>query len=280
MRRGSRCSCATWLAECKAIPSRARRSRWRSGISTDAPSAFRCIASWEAACGTVCRSRGRSRSPIPTRRSTRRGQRSRAAIASSRSRRRRGRWRRTSQRIRRLREALGPAISLRVDANQGWDRPTALKAIRALEPFDLDFVEQPVPRWDLDGMAEIGRRVDVPIMADESCFSPQDALAIARLGGVSILGAQADEVRRRDRQHGHRADRRSGRHELLRGLHDRDVAGHRRLPARRGVGGAGRVGMRAVRPAPAQGRRRPRARALRGRSHRRPRWPRARGRGR
>ena len=91
-------------------------------------------------------------------------------------------------RIRRLREALGPDISLRVDANQGWDRATALKAIRALEPFHVDFVEQPVARWDLDGMAEIGRRVDVPIMADESCFSPQDALAIARLGGVSILG--------------------------------------------------------------------------------------------
>ena len=90
--------------------------------------------------------------------------------------------------MRRLREALGPEIALRVDANQGWDRPTALRAIRALEPFGLDFVEQPVPRWDLEGMAEIGRRVDVPIMADESCCSPHDALALARLGGVSILG--------------------------------------------------------------------------------------------
>jgi len=92
------------------------------------------------------------------------------------------------ERIRRLREALGPQISLRVDANQGWDRATALKAIRALAPYEVDFVEQPVPRWDLEGMAEIGRRVDVPIMADESCFTPQDAFAIARLGGVSILG--------------------------------------------------------------------------------------------
>ena len=91
-------------------------------------------------------------------------------------------------RVRRLREALGPAVSLRVDANQGWDRPTALRAIRALEPYGVDFVEQPVPRWDFEGMAEIGRRVEVPIMADESCFSPQDAFAIARLGGVSILG--------------------------------------------------------------------------------------------
>jgi muconate cycloisomerase len=92
------------------------------------------------------------------------------------------------ERVRRLREALGPDISRRVDANQGWDRPTALKAIRAIEPYGIDFVEQPVPRWDFEGMAEIARRVTVPIMADESCFSPQDALAIARLGGVSILG--------------------------------------------------------------------------------------------
>ena len=92
------------------------------------------------------------------------------------------------ERVRCIREAVGPSVSLRVDANQGWDRPTALKAIRALEPYALDFVEQPVARWDLEGMAQVARSVAVPVMADESCFTPQDALAIARLGGVSILG--------------------------------------------------------------------------------------------
>lgn len=91
-------------------------------------------------------------------------------------------------RVRRIREAVGPEVKLRIDANQGWDRATALKAIRAMEPHDLDFVEQPVPRWDFEGLAEIGRQVSVPIMADESCFTPQDAIALARLGGVSILG--------------------------------------------------------------------------------------------
>ena len=91
-------------------------------------------------------------------------------------------------RVRRIREAVGPDIALRIDANQGWDRATALSAIRAMEPYGLDFVEPPVPRWDLEGLAHIGRSVAVPIMADESCFSPQDALALARLGGVSILG--------------------------------------------------------------------------------------------
>ncbi|MCI0548112.1 MAG: muconate/chloromuconate family cycloisomerase [Candidatus Rokubacteria bacterium] len=92
------------------------------------------------------------------------------------------------RRVERLRDALGPEVSLRVDANQGWDRPTALRAVRALEPFGLDFVEQPVARWDMEGLAWLGRRVGVPIMADESCFSPHDALRLARLGGVSILG--------------------------------------------------------------------------------------------
>ncbi|HXJ84008.1 MAG TPA: muconate/chloromuconate family cycloisomerase [Candidatus Methylomirabilis sp.] len=92
------------------------------------------------------------------------------------------------ERIRRIRDAVGPDVALRVDANQGWDRATALRAIRQMEPFSLDFVEQPVPRWDLEGLAHVAKSVTVPVMADESCFSPQDALAIARLGGVSILG--------------------------------------------------------------------------------------------
>ena len=91
------------------------------------------------------------------------------------------------ERVRRIRETVGAGVALRVDANQGWDRPTALAAVRALEPYGLDFIEQPLPRWDLDGMAELARRSPTPIMADESCGSEHDALAIARLGGVSIL---------------------------------------------------------------------------------------------
>ncbi len=91
------------------------------------------------------------------------------------------------ERVGRLREAVGPAISLRVDANQGWDRPTALQAVRLLEPYAIDFVEQPVPRWDLEGLAFIAERAPMPIMADESCCTDHDALALARRGAVSIL---------------------------------------------------------------------------------------------
>src|SRR5207237_2161468 len=91
------------------------------------------------------------------------------------------------ERVRRIRETVGPGVALRVDADQGRDVPTALAAVRAPEPSGLAFIEQPLPRWDLDGMAELARRSPTPIMADESCGSEHDALAIARLGGVSIL---------------------------------------------------------------------------------------------
>ena len=91
------------------------------------------------------------------------------------------------ERVRHIREAVGDAVALRVDANQGWDRPTALAAVRALEPCRLDFVEQPVPRWDLDGLDDIARQSRIPIMADESCASEHDAFVIARRGGVAIL---------------------------------------------------------------------------------------------
>src|SRR5438128_6360072 len=87
------------------------------------------------------------------------------------------------ERVRRLREAVGPDVSLRVDANQGWDRATALQAIRALEPYGLDFVEQPVARWDREGLAEIARAVKVPIMADEACLSTDYALATECIWG-------------------------------------------------------------------------------------------------
>ncbi len=89
----------------------------------------------------------------------RRARRSRAGTASSRSRRRRIRSPRTSRACGPSARPSAPTVRLRVDANQGWDRPTALRAIRAMEPYDLDFVEQPVPRWDLDGLAEIARSV-------------------------------------------------------------------------------------------------------------------------
>jgi muconate/chloromuconate cycloisomerase len=72
------------------------------------------------------------------------------------------------EKIKSLREELGPLVSLRLDANQGWNVVEALKAIKEMEPYGLEFIEQPLPRWNIDGLAEIRKKVTVPIMADES----------------------------------------------------------------------------------------------------------------
>ena len=82
------------------------------------------------------------------------------------------------ERMRQIREAVGPAFPLRVDANQGWSRTVAREALRALTAYGPELVEQPVVRADIDGLAELRRGSTIPIMADESLFDDHDALRL------------------------------------------------------------------------------------------------------
>lgn len=72
-----------------------------------------------------------------------------------------------------VRDAAGPDVVLRVDANQGWTPQEAVAAITAWEEAGLgvELVEQPVHRDDLEGMAFVAKRVSTPIMADESVWN-------------------------------------------------------------------------------------------------------------
>ena len=92
-------------------------------------------------------------------------------------------------RIAAIREAVGPEIRLRVDANQGWNVPDSIRIISAMEDkgLDIDLVEQPVEAHDLAGMARITQAVYTPILADESVFSPLDALEIIRRGAAGLI---------------------------------------------------------------------------------------------
>lgn len=79
--------------------------------------------------------------------------------------------------VRRLREELGSEITIRVDANEGYDIPSeAIDATRTMAEHDIAYMEQPVA--DLEDMAIVNREVDVPIMADEGAWTPQDILNI------------------------------------------------------------------------------------------------------
>jgi L-alanine-DL-glutamate epimerase-like enolase superfamily enzyme len=76
---------------------------------------------------------------------------------------------------------------LRVDANAAWTPKQAIKTISALEPFSIEFVEQPVAASDLDGLRLVREHTNVPIFADESCVTLDDVPRMAgRVDGINI----------------------------------------------------------------------------------------------
>lgn len=80
-------------------------------------------------------------------------------------------------RIAAIRQAVGPNVKIRVDANQGWEAEQSVTIIKAMEDkgLDIELVEQPVAAWDVDGLRSVTAQVNTPILADEAVFSPRDA---------------------------------------------------------------------------------------------------------
>jgi len=79
--------------------------------------------------------------------------------------------------VRRLREHLGPDVTIRVDANEGYKLASeAARIIRRMEAHDIAYMEQPVA--DPGDMAAVAHQVDVPLMADEGAWTPQDILEL------------------------------------------------------------------------------------------------------
>lgn len=91
------------------------------------------------------------------------------------------------ERVRQVREAIGPEVRLTVDANGGWSVNEAIRAAPRLEEYGVAFVEQPVHRLDLDGLARVRNRIALPVMADEAVFTPQDALTCIQKGAADII---------------------------------------------------------------------------------------------
>ncbi len=87
-------------------------------------------------------------------------------------------------RLKNIREALGPTPSIRIDANQGWDRIQAAKNLEAFEQFDIEFCEQPCRATDFQGMKYVSHHSKIPVMADESLFSVYDALQLINENAV------------------------------------------------------------------------------------------------
>jgi L-alanine-DL-glutamate epimerase-like enolase superfamily enzyme len=111
-------------------------------------------------------------------------------------------WRRGVETVALVREAVGPQIEIMVDANQGWRTPgdftarwdvaTAVQCARALEPYDVYWLEEPLPCEDVEGYAELRRLTSLRIAAGEFVRGAHEARDLIVRGGVDVV--QTDVV--------------------------------------------------------------------------------------
>jgi len=91
-------------------------------------------------------------------------------------------------RIRAVRQAVGPDFQIRIDANAGYDAATSIRLARMVAPFDLQLFEQPVPADDIAGMARVRREsAGIPVMADESLLDHRSLIRIIRADAADIV---------------------------------------------------------------------------------------------
>jgi L-alanine-DL-glutamate epimerase-like enolase superfamily enzyme len=91
------------------------------------------------------------------------------------------------KRVKAVDHAVGGKVALRLDPNAHWTTHGTIRAMRELENCRLQYLEQPVPGVDLDGMARIRSSLKIPLMADESVWTVHDVLAIAERRAADII---------------------------------------------------------------------------------------------
>ncbi|MDQ6631969.1 MAG: mandelate racemase/muconate lactonizing protein [Verrucomicrobiota bacterium] len=90
-------------------------------------------------------------------------------------------------RVQAVRAAIGDKIKLGVDANGGWAKETAVKTIERLYSSKIYFVEQPLAPEEILSMPDLRRQIRIPIVADESIYSLQDAMTMAYLKAADVF---------------------------------------------------------------------------------------------
>ncbi|MEP6928116.1 MAG: dipeptide epimerase [Ginsengibacter sp.] len=90
-------------------------------------------------------------------------------------------------RIKAIRKAIGKKIPIRIDANQGWDVKTAIKILQSLKDYNIEFCEEPIPRWNFMNLKKVKKKSLIPVMADESCSDHHDAERLIQLGACDMF---------------------------------------------------------------------------------------------
>ncbi|WP_102157994.1 L-talarate/galactarate dehydratase [Zhihengliuella halotolerans] len=98
------------------------------------------------------------------------------------------------RRVAAIREHLGPDVPLMVDANQQWDRATALRMGRRLEEFDLVWIEEPLDAYDAEGHADLTRRLDTPIATGEMLASVGEHTRLIETRACNVIQPDAPRV--------------------------------------------------------------------------------------
>ena len=154
-----------------------------------------------------------------------------------------------------VRDVIGPSRKIRIDCNQAWSVPTAIRLInRWHKAFDLDFVEAPVPHEPIENMTDVRRAVTAPLSANEGLWRESDVVrmirarcadylcfsshlsgldpALRRLGASGRSGGhaalQAQSWRARHQRFGHASGDAGGTERLRRAAAERGAAGRRR----------------------------------------------------
>ncbi|MBP2336027.1 L-alanine-DL-glutamate epimerase-like enolase superfamily enzyme [Saccharothrix coeruleofusca] len=103
-------------------------------------------------------------------------------------------WAEDLRRVAAVREHIGDAVPLMVDANQQWDRPTAMRLCRALEEFDLVWIEEPLDAYDTEGHARLARSLDTAVATGEMLTSVAEHYELIRHDAVDVLQPDAPRI--------------------------------------------------------------------------------------
>ena len=98
------------------------------------------------------------------------------------------------KRVTAVRKLLGDGFPLMVDANQQWERTTAMKYCRALEQLDLTWIEEPLDAYDAEGHAQLARALDTPIATGEMLTSFQEHARLIEAGASDFVQPDAPRV--------------------------------------------------------------------------------------
>lgn len=91
------------------------------------------------------------------------------------------------KRVEAVRNLVGDNVDIFIDANQGWSPAEAVSNLELFDNLGIELVEQPVKFWDIDGLAYVRNKGPVPVMADESVHTPEDAMAVIKAEAADFI---------------------------------------------------------------------------------------------